>query len=104
MLSFDARTGLTLEQIQWDPVCCRRGLRMVMAYVTGKVNSGSETTVKEAIAELKGVKKVSLVYGDVDFIAELDVNDLIKLRDVTARMRTIEGVLHTTTYLVREER
>jgi DNA-binding Lrp family transcriptional regulator len=80
-----------------------RGGEMPEAYVTGRVIPGSESTIKEKIAKLKGVKKVSIVYGDVDFVAEVEVRELAELGDLAARLRRITSIIKTETYIVRAE-
>jgi DNA-binding Lrp family transcriptional regulator len=76
---------------------------MPEAYITGKVTPGSESTVKEKISKLKGIKKVAIVYGDVDFIAEVEVEELAELGELTTRLRRIPSVTRTETYIVRLE-
>lgn len=76
---------------------------MPEAYVTGRVIPGSESMIKEKIAKLKGVKKVSIVYGDVDFVAEVEVRELAELGDLAARLRRISSIIKTETYVVRME-
>jgi hypothetical protein len=49
------------------------------------------------------VKKVSIVYGDVDFVAEVEVRELAELGDLAARLRRISSIIKTETYIVRTE-
>ena len=76
---------------------------LVNAYITGKVEPGNESAVRKQALKLEHVGKVSIVYGDVDLIIEVDVKDLIELRQLNEMVRRIEGVTKTTTYLVRKE-
>jgi hypothetical protein len=76
---------------------------MPEAYVTGRVIPGSESMIKQKITKLKGVKKVSIVYGDVDFVAEVEVRELAELGDLAARLRRISSIIKTETYIVRTE-
>jgi DNA-binding Lrp family transcriptional regulator len=76
---------------------------MPEAYVTGRVIPGSESMIKEKIRKLKGVKKVSIVYGDVDFVAEVEVRELAELGDLSTRLRRIPSIIKTETYVVRME-
>jgi DNA-binding Lrp family transcriptional regulator len=69
----------------------------------GKVDPGSEPAIRKQILRLGHVGKVSIVYGDVDLIIEVDVRDLVELRELNEAIRRIEGVSKTTTYLVRKE-
>jgi DNA-binding Lrp family transcriptional regulator len=71
------------------------------AYITGKVTPGSESNVKEKIMKLKGIRKVAIVYGDVDFIAEVEVGELAELGDITTSLRRIPSIVKTETYIVR---
>jgi DNA-binding Lrp family transcriptional regulator len=77
---------------------------MPEAYITGKVAPGTESVVKEKVIKLKGIKKVAIVYGDVDFIAEIEVNELAELADITTRLRNIPSIVKTDTYIVRMEK
>nr|MDO8098689.1 Lrp/AsnC ligand binding domain-containing protein [Candidatus Njordarchaeota archaeon] len=77
---------------------------MVNAYVTVKVNPGTENEVRLRISKLDGVKKASIVYGDVDIIAEVEVRTLLELGELNSSMRRIPGILKTETYLCRKER
>jgi DNA-binding Lrp family transcriptional regulator len=77
---------------------------MPEAYITGKVAPGTESVVKEKIIKLKGIKKVAIVYGDVDFIAEIEVSELAELADITTRLRSISSIVKTDTYIVRMEK
>jgi DNA-binding Lrp family transcriptional regulator len=76
---------------------------MVDAYIMAKVDPGSELAVRDGIAKLKHVRKVSIVYGDVDLIIEVDMKDLIELRELNERIRRTKGVAKTATYLVSRE-
>lgn len=76
---------------------------MPEAYITGKVVPGSESLVKEKIMKLKGIKKVAIVYGDVDFVAEVEVSELAELGDIATRLRHIPSIVKTETYIVRME-
>jgi DNA-binding Lrp family transcriptional regulator len=73
------------------------------AYITGKVVPGSELIAKEKIMKLKGVKKVAIVYGDVDFIVEVEVSELAELGDLATHLRQIPSIVKTETYIVRME-
>jgi DNA-binding Lrp family transcriptional regulator len=68
-----------------------------------KVDPGSELVLRDEIAKLKHVGKVSIVYGDVDLIIEVEVKDLIELRELNDRIRHTKGVTKTATYLVSRE-
>jgi DNA-binding Lrp family transcriptional regulator len=67
------------------------------------VDPGSESAVRKQALKLDHVGKVSIVYGDVDLIMEVEVKDLLELRELNEVIRRIHGVSKTTTYLVRKE-
>jgi DNA-binding Lrp family transcriptional regulator len=75
---------------------------VVMAYITAKVEPATELAIRDKITKLERVKRVSVVYGDVDLIIEVETKDLIELRELTERIRGMKGVAKTITYLVRE--
>jgi DNA-binding Lrp family transcriptional regulator len=76
---------------------------MPEAYITGKVTPGSESKIREKISRLKGIKKVAIVYGDIDFIAEVEVEELAELGELADRLRRIPSIIKTETYIVRLE-
>jgi DNA-binding Lrp family transcriptional regulator len=81
----------------------KEGINLVNAYITGKVEPGRESAVRKHALKLGHVGKVSIVYGDIDMIIEVDVNDLIELRQLNETIKRIDGVSKTTTYLVKKQ-
>jgi DNA-binding Lrp family transcriptional regulator len=79
------------------------GMQMPEAYITGKVTPGSESEVKEKISKIEGIKKVAIVYGVYDFVAEVEVKELAELNELMTRLRRIPSITKTETYIVRSE-
>jgi hypothetical protein len=77
---------------------------MVNAYITAKVSPGAEGDVRLRMSKLSGIKKASVVYGDVDIIAEAEVRTLLELGELNSSIRRIQGILKTETYLCKKER
>ncbi|MFB6169969.1 MAG: Lrp/AsnC family transcriptional regulator [Haloarculaceae archaeon] len=73
---------------------------MVVAYVMVKAYTGDADRLKSEIEALDGVVEASIVAGDVDLIAKLDVADTSQVKTVTADgIQSIEGVESTRTYI-----
>lgn len=45
-------------------------MEMILVYILGKLETGKELTVPEAIAKAEQVERVSLTYGIYDFCVE----------------------------------
>ncbi|MCS4541245.1 MAG: Lrp/AsnC ligand binding domain-containing protein [Euryarchaeota archaeon] len=73
---------------------------MVFAYVLIAVKPGKIDDTIKALKDIKGVEKVSAVYGEVDVVAELSATDLNSLRKVVlGQIHKIDGINKTTTLL-----
>ena len=73
---------------------------MVFAYVLINVKPGKTDDIIKSVKNIKGVEKVSAVYGEVDVVAELTANDLNTLRKIVlGQIHKIDGVNRTTTLL-----
>jgi len=76
---------------------------MVVAYVMVKANSGEADRIRSDIAAIDGVVEVSIVAGDVDFIAKLDVASPAEVKNVAATgIQDIDGVENTQTYVAMD--
>ncbi|WP_247010027.1 Lrp/AsnC family transcriptional regulator [Halorientalis litorea] len=76
---------------------------MVVAYVMVKANSGEADRIRSDIVALDGVVEASIVAGDVDFIAKLDVASPAEVKNVAASgIQDIDGVEDTQTYVAMD--
>jgi len=76
---------------------------MVIAYVMVKAHTGDADRLKDEIAAVEGVVEVSIVAGDVDLIAKVQVDSPAAVKDVAATgIQGIEGVEDTQTYIAMD--
>lgn len=71
------------------------------AYVLGKIAPTKEAAVRQALKSLQNIRMVDLCFGHYDFIAVCEVKDIPDLdKNVTDKLRGIDGVLSTETLIV----
>ncbi|RLI68224.1 Lrp/AsnC family transcriptional regulator [Candidatus Heimdallarchaeota archaeon] len=72
---------------------------MVVAYILFVVEPGSENKVADKLIKRKGVKDISVVYGEYDLIAKLEVESMSGLQDFVISVRKNSSVKRTTTMI-----
>ncbi|WP_424017777.1 Lrp/AsnC family transcriptional regulator [Halorientalis pallida] len=76
---------------------------MVVAYVMVKAHAGDADRIKADIDAVDGVVESSIVAGDVDFIAKVEVDSPAAVKDVAASgIQEIDGVESTQTYIAMD--
>lgn len=76
---------------------------MVTAYITVKSMVGEVEDIREEILGIEGVVDVHIVAGDVDIIAQIDVESPEEIREVvTARIHDLAGIESTQTYVAMD--
>jgi DNA-binding Lrp family transcriptional regulator len=76
---------------------------MVTAYVMVKAHTGDADRLKRAIEDVEGVQSASIVAGDVDLIAKVQVDTPAEVKDVSAtNIQSIDGVEDTQTYIAMD--
>lgn len=76
---------------------------MVRAYIMVKAHTGEAERLQQEIGAIDGVENVSIVAGDVDLVAKVDVGDPAAVREVAAtRIRSIDGIENTHTYIAMD--
>jgi len=76
---------------------------VVTAYVMVKALSGEADRLKAAIEDIEGVEEASIVAGDVDFIAKVEVDSPAQVKDVAADgIQSIDGIEDTQTYIAMD--
>jgi len=74
---------------------------MVSAYVLIKVKPGSDAKIKEEMEKWEEVKKVDIIYGEWDLIAQVEVDRFEKITEIVIkRLRRMPEVRATMTMLV----
>jgi DNA-binding Lrp family transcriptional regulator len=75
-------------------------IHVVTAYILVKTHTGDADRMRDAIAEIEGVIDVSIVAGDVDIIAKVDVETPAAVKSVAADgIHGIDGIDTTQTYV-----
>lgn len=76
---------------------------MVVAYVLVKATTGDVDRLRREIEGIDGVDAVYIVAGDVDLIAKTNTDSTSDVRGiVTSRIRSLEGVEDSQTYIAME--
>ena len=76
---------------------------MVTAYVMVKALSGDADRLKSEIEAIEGIVEASIVAGDVDFIAKVEVDSPAEVKNVAADgIQSIDGIENTQTYIAMD--
>jgi len=76
---------------------------MVEAFILIRVKPGSEIVVRDELENLLKSEEIYMLYGEWDFLVKVKESNLKRLKDfVVSKIRTIEGVLDTSTLIVAE--
>ncbi|HIQ51116.1 MAG TPA: Lrp/AsnC family transcriptional regulator [Nautiliaceae bacterium] len=78
-------------------------MKMVEAFILIRVKPGSEIVVRDELENLLKSEEIYMLYGEWDFLVKVKESNLKRLKDfVVSKIRTIEGVLDTSTLIVAE--
>lgn len=72
----------------------------MLAFLFVRVSTDMVSKVASKIAEIKGVKEVYEVTGDIDIIAKISAENIDELSEIVFKVREIEGVQATDTRIV----
>ena len=72
---------------------------MVSAYVLIVVKPGTESKIAEKMVGMKEVKDVSVVYGEYDIIAKIEVENMDKLQEFVINLRKNTDIERTPTMI-----
>ena len=73
---------------------------MIKAYILLTIKPGMDRAVFQAVGELRQVTNLETLYGEYDLLAEIEVKNMDDLDAfVFDSMRTIQGVIKTTTLM-----
>ena len=77
---------------------------MFTAFVLLKLKAGKEQEVYKALMRYSEIQGIRQVFGDFDILARIETNDFKHIRDtVMNKIRSIDGVISTTTLIGLEE-
>jgi DNA-binding Lrp family transcriptional regulator len=72
---------------------------MVIGFTMMNVVSGAEYEVWQELAKISGVTKAVHVFGEFDYIAIIDVNELSELNRTVDEIKLIQGITTTHTFV-----
>jgi DNA-binding Lrp family transcriptional regulator len=76
---------------------------MVVAYVMVKAHTGDADRLRDSITDIEGVVEGSIVAGDIDIVAKVQVGSPADVKDVAAtHIQGIDGVEDTQTYVAMD--
>ena len=76
----------------------------IKAYVLLKVSSGAEREVCKNIADFEEVIDASIIYGEFDIVAKINVDELSSLEAfLSENIRNIPSIMLTSTMIVARE-
>ena len=74
---------------------------MVYGIIMVKIVPGTERRIHRALSDLVGIGKIYLLFGDFDFLLNVQVDGLLTLNGLVERIRGTEGVITTRTILAQ---
>ena len=72
---------------------------MVIGFTMMNVNRGAEYEVWQELVKISGVTRVVHVFGEFDYIAIIEANELTELNHVVDDIKLIQGVMMTRTFV-----
>lgn len=76
---------------------------MVTAYVMVKASTGDVDRLREEMLSLdEGVRSVSIVAGDVDFVVRTEVDSPGAVKEIAAGIHDVDGIEETQTYMAMD--
>jgi DNA-binding Lrp family transcriptional regulator len=72
---------------------------MVIGFTMMNVNKGAEYEVWQKLVKISGVTRAVHVFGEFDYIAIVEVNDLSELNQTVDAIKLIQGVTTTRTFV-----
>ncbi|RDI72261.1 Lrp/AsnC ligand binding domain-containing protein [Halopelagius longus] len=76
---------------------------MVTSYVMVKASTGDVDRLREEMLSLdEGVRSVSIVAGDVDFVVKTEVDSPGEVKEIAAGIHGVDGIEDTQTYMAMD--
>ena len=76
---------------------------MISAYILIHIRPGNTDQIIKDLRKIENIAKVSVVAGEFDIVARVQVKSLEKLLKVTDKIQMIKGVSKTTTQVIEKE-
>ncbi len=76
---------------------------MISAYILIDMKPGNFDKAINSMRKIENITKISVVAGEYDIVARVQVTNLDRLLKVTNKIQMINGVKNTTTQIVEKE-
>jgi len=76
---------------------------MINAYILIHISPGNTDKIITQLRKIENIAKISVVAGDFDIVARVQVRSLEKLLKTTDKIQMIKGVSKTTTQVIEKE-
>jgi DNA-binding Lrp family transcriptional regulator len=76
---------------------------MISAYILIHIRPGNTDKIINQLRKIENIAKISVVAGEFDIVARVQVKSLEKLLKVTDKIQLIKGVNKTTTQVIEKE-
>jgi DNA-binding Lrp family transcriptional regulator len=76
---------------------------MISAYILIHIRPGNTDKIITDLRKIENIAKISVVAGEFDIVARVQVKSLEKLLKVTDKIQMIKGVSKTTTQVIEKE-
>jgi len=76
---------------------------MISAYILIHISPGNTDKILAEIRKIENIVKISVVAGEFDIVARVQVKTLERLLKATDKIQMIKGVNKTTTQVIEKE-
>ena len=76
---------------------------MINAYILIHISPGNTDKIISQLRKIENIAKISVVAGDFDIVARVQVKSLERLLKTTDKIQMIKGVSKTTTQVIEKE-
>ena len=76
---------------------------MINAYILIHISPGNTDKIISQLRKIENIAKISVVAGDFDIVARVQVKSLESLLKTTDKIQMIKGVSKTTTQVIEKE-
>ncbi|MFX0063067.1 MAG: Lrp/AsnC ligand binding domain-containing protein [Candidatus Hermodarchaeota archaeon] len=77
--------------------------KLINAYILINVEIGQSASVFDEMKKVKSIKRISIVTGEFDIIARVEVDNMMKIHEVTEEIHQIPGIKATSTQMIALE-
>ena len=78
-------------------------MKMINAYILGKVEPNQEKKVLTGLKSITGIKSADITFGQFDFIARIEAKDELELKNILVeKVRVVGGIASTMTLIANK--